>query len=236
MDDALIALVLIVISLVSWIFQKGGLLDKMRGRGADAGEDATTIDGESLSEEERTRRFMEALGLPPTSEAPKPHESPARLDEPPALPAMEPRRESDATTAQPRTTSAPAHPSQRHDQEPARAEGEFSWQSSSPEFQWDHTTKTAEEMRREITEARERNTLNAEERRALERVQQRGGFDSAMDRPDAHYAFHQAPISHLRERLFSSRAALMNAILAQEILGTPRGLQSDPRPVRIHEV
>ncbi len=221
MEDLFIALALLAFALFNWVFQKGGLLDKIRGRGAENEPDPD----EDLSEEERHRKFMEALGLPTTEAPPPPIAIPVE-DQPPPVP--EPKE----------AQTAASKPEQRKDDAidyyQQTDEDEFSWDlAEQPNFDWQSSDATVAGLRNRMGAEDAETSLSREERDALARVDSRGGVQHER-LGNADYAFHKAEVSKLKKILFNDRQALRRAILAKEILDQPRGLQEIPGPITIY--
>ena len=239
MEDAIIALVLIVISLLSWIFQKGGLLDKWRG--ATPASDETEVQADEVDEQERARRFMEALGLPQSEQMPpRPVERRAAGDEmPPPLPGMRPVGEDEIGQPAPQSESRPAsrpapRPAPAQREQPADS-SDFSWDAPQrEEFSWQGRA-TPEGMRESAGPSQPpQERLSREEREALARIESGGGLQRPSSSSSGAYAIHKDRESQLKQLLFSDRQSLQKAILAQEVLGQPRGLQEFPGPVTVH--
>lgn len=229
MDDALIALVLIAISFLSWLFQKGGPIDKMRGKvnpgEADGDNVHSARKNAELSEEERARRFMEALGLPTGSSLPRPEPDHPRLANPPPLPH---HKVPSPAPARPKT--AVRTPST------LSAEKDNFWDSKAggKTFSWDSEEATPEAYRRRAAQSAASPSLSKAEADALARIEREGSEEPwGARKPRARRKQASVPVGGIRS-LFASRDAARSAILAQEILGKPRGLQSLPGPATFH--
>lgn len=123
MEQLFILLVLAALALGKWFITRNetdGEVPPESGERRDQ-TDATrrTRPGETLSEEERMRRFMEALGIPTTSEPPpkvtrrteEPPKPLAPVRPPPVLTPQIPRRQkTEAQKQPPRRPTAPAQP------------------------------------------------------------------------------------------------------------------------------
>lgn len=236
MDDALVALALIIISLLSWLFQKGGLIDKMRGRGAQLDNDEAELDYDpnantELDEEERVRRFMEALGMPTNAPRPSRVEPRPRLAEPPPLPPARP------TVSAPPTPAVPTSTQPSNISSTKTTDDDF-WnrQDNKPDaFAWDSAVATPEAMRQRALQDRSRPHLTKAESDALARIEQNGleePWGVRQSRPPR--VLSSKPGIWARE-VVADRLAARKAILAQEILGQPRGLQSLPGPATIYD-
>lgn len=179
---------------------------------------------EGESEEEKMRRFMEALGLPPESAPPRPSASTPRRPEPvrrtpdrSKLPPSPPIVNDPARTRRwmggpsaPRTPSTPPPFAAPPVQPATMAQPAAPVSESAPAMEVAAVSQGVNVGLEQPSKARQR---AASEARAA-----RGS------RP-ANAGAVSGPASALREQL-RTPAALRNAILLKEILGAPKGLQS----------
>ncbi|MDB6152943.1 MAG: hypothetical protein JWL90_1396 [Chthoniobacteraceae bacterium] len=163
------------------------------------------------SEAERMRRFMEALGIP-NHEAPPP---PVKRREPPQMPAPMPRIEPRGTVVSPwpvpvKRQRTPVPPAPKKSQAPAYVPPPVPVEKIAiPELKtpalpaWDTVSSHVSAIPFEASHADMRDAYKGE---------------SAVDQP----------IERLRD-LIKSPADLRAAILLREIIGPPRGLQTEER-------
>ncbi len=227
MEDLLIALALLAFALFNWVFQKGGLLDKLRGRGAATEEEPQE---EKLTEEERHRQLMEALGMPVETQAPPPVPVPRGQEQGPLPPVPEFVEEQEIELQE----EPPVEKQAQADAYSTTEAEEFSWDvGKETEFNWQASDRTVERMQQQIDETDAESRLNKAERDALAKVDELGGVQRER-LGNADYSFHKSEVSQLKKLLFKDRQALQRAILAKEILDEPRGLQEIPGPVTIY--
>lgn len=217
-EQLIVVLVVGAVALAKWFFENAG-----RFQGGDEPEDAPqhpqprplqrprNLAHPEESDEEKMRRFMEALGLPPESRPP-----PAPVRKPAAEPVVtKPRRSpSPVEPAKPRPVSQPVRPHIAPTLDTGGPLPEIPKTASVSETAPASEIVTIPQM------------VFASPEQLLERPQTRVESPSAR-RSSAASPRRQAggATGSLKEQL-RTPAALRNAILLREILGAPKGLQS----------
>lgn len=213
MDQLIFILIIGGIALVNWLLKKGtskvkNMTEQIERRQQPQSQSQNAPPD---SEEERMRRFFEALGLPPGS-APPPKVQ--RRTQPPALPSRPapPRRpvfEGQQEVA--RRAQNPVERTQRRAQP----------QTSTPVR---YETPTPAQTRTAEAEPVSVQPIFAAAEAIAKSAQVTDKFPSAAS-PAAAPAQHSDLLAMLR-----SSSSIRNAVLLREILGAPRGLQSGFEP------
>ncbi|MEI8233091.1 MAG: hypothetical protein WCH57_00220 [Verrucomicrobiota bacterium] len=230
MDQLIVVLIVGALALVKWLVENGGKFQS----GGDAGEDAPPAPRRPLgtpaepsthaeTDEEKMRRFMEALGLPangvpPPAQRPVPRPSESQSVAPPVPRPIVRRVERPAFRP---VTSAPAEPQP----EPAH-------RSIAPPLETGGPLPKIPKSR-PMSESAPAVQVTSFAPAAIARTQASiaaaGAGVTPAKRQDAQPFGQPAPAVDLqmglREQL-GSPAALRRAILLKEILGEPKGLQS----------
>ncbi|XHR30169.1 MAG: hypothetical protein ACFUZC_06335 [Chthoniobacteraceae bacterium] len=209
----------------------------------------TAMPGSGESEEERMRRFMEALGLPQSAPPPQPKPAAQRPPEPrPAAPT--PAAPTPAAQPQPQSPR-PQRPNPRHLGEPYGRPMAPVFRRTKPQQQRPAPAPAPEASRPEplrepakITMPVPMNkTAPAMQVASLERLPDSGGaVESAAASVESAARFttsRQGAVQTSRDiaalkRDLRDPAALRKAILLREILGPPKGLQSASGPSIFH--
>ena len=219
MDQLVLLVVVGVIALVKWFVENAGQnpTDETRPPAPRPQHPETGGNSGAESEEERMRRFMEALGLPPTGVPPPVRKTP--VVKPLPSPRPHPRQVGRPLAGGSIRPSAPAH---RPDIAPPLETG--GPLPSIPKVA--SVGETAPSM--EVTSIPQMSF--AEPERAVQSAA--AAVASSVKTPARSASqIQQAPSAQaaLREEL-RGPDALRRAILLREILGAPKGLQSAPNP------
>lgn len=194
-------ILILVISFINWVV---GLFKKNEDQDfPEPGERPGRPDQREESEEERVRRFFEALGLPTDqipAQEPRQPEQPVEQPPPPPVPQHVP-------VAIPRPSVA-----QRVPVQDVQTTGEDDEDSSPWSFP---AARKAPEERLTEQEKRALAQLKINERREF---QPYGNWDKAK-RPRI------SVTTRRYQKLFHDRARLQEAVVIREVLGPPRGLQ-----------
>ncbi len=201
MEQAILILIILLVSFLNWVFREGGLRDLMQGRGEPdqtparpatrpGSRPSRPVTGES-EEEERVRRFLEALGLPPDEAAPIPQPQPVAPPPPPPPPPK----------PVPHTVAQGAR-------------------SIRDAMERQSNTGNAFMHRRELKPPDPESLLTARELAALERVRADKSTWGTRDP-----ARRRTPVRF--QDLLGTPDALRKAIALREILGPPRAFEPE---------
>ena len=223
MDQLIVLVVVGALALAKWLFENAG-----RFQGSDEPEDVPqrpqprpnarprNLAHPEESDEEKMRRFMEALGLPPESAPPSP---PVRKPvAPPSAEAKLRRLRSPVEPAKAAATPAPTP-------QPVRPHIAPTLDTGGPLPEIPKTASVSETAPASEVMSIPR-MIFVEPERLIERPQTRAESPSARRStfaPKQRQAV--GATGALRDQL-RTPAALRNAILLREILGAPKGLQS----------
>ncbi len=186
-------------------------------------------DVEELDEEERARRFMEALGMPTGAPRPERVEPRHRLAEPPPLPPAPPEPARSVKPTPPPVRKSVPSPS------PTAQQDDF-WNRQKIEmdhFTWGAEVATPEAMRLRAEKERNRQILSKAESEALARIEQQSAREPWGSRKTNQKNASASLSGSSFRSLVADPQAARRAILAKEILDQPRGLQSLPGPITI---
>src|SRR5438093_2018877 len=216
MEPLIVILIFAGIGLLNWFLKKGGskmneMAEQIEQQRRQQSSSPTQRSG-AESEEERMRKFFEALGLPPGSAPPKVQ----RPAQPPPLPARPATPRRPAFEARPESATRArrfTEPAQRRAQPP-----------SLPSPPQQHETPAILQPR-----------TAAAERSSAQPIFQAAEAIAASARATEQFPSGSlpAPASTQRKDLFAmlkSPGDIRNAIVLREILGAPRGLQSSIEP------